>query len=1290
MIIPLEPKLEGLAAKRFFNFARKIKDLQFEKNSIRINSLVKAETQLVPQIDVIIDQRDEYIACIHVLGDLAQLRWNLVENEYGFELHSPPIDEDRNSEQVHIDQHKERTRSELRPRLIQQFTNESVRNFITSVEHPKATTKCASIKSLIADGAELQNRLSSARSIEIDNRRRQELLRSAIQPYLQLVKTDERDDYTGIRLGDIWRYFRYTWSIPQTPIPGRHLKYLIRDAAHNSHAVIGIAELSNCAVRLAPRDHTIGWSTSELIFVLTELLENNEGKVMPGSNNPSKRFQGIRSWIKSQFPDQVGMSLADKKNVIERVFAWLLDEISTGIHGIEWTGLATEQDIAEATPELVANLRELSKVFANQRKEILGNNGELDTNFLREIPVSSEILNLETARYSNASQHDSRPMLVAKKRAMELARLLDAQRTLRENYEALTDPTKVLATLEVKNVQMAINTAMRTIKSRRIGTNMLEITTCGAVPPYNSILGGKLVALLLLSPQVANDNFCRYGKDATIIRSQLKNSLVVPDNNLVWLGTTSLYSRGSSQYERLRLPAGVISPDQPEIRYHYLGNTSGYGTVQFAADTIRALENVLIRKIGYREVNHIFGEGASPRLRKLRLGLEAIGFNAQLSMLHHHERRIYGIPLFDEATTYLCGLHDDTPEYVTTPENYVHATESIAEFWRCRWLSNRLNRDETWRTLGNTQNWVLSSSLPRRETPQSLNQISGSSSSSGGNGRGSDDESKLNYWRKLASAGPNVTSEGLSSSEFETMHLDTKLEDYLFERASEGISIILTGNAGDGKTHLARAIQRRLKEDADCFEFAFDATAIMNREADVKPIVELWAEAIKSGKWMVLAINQYPLYKLRKALYHTLPDIAEEINHQWETRLTTKAADNATESNSVLLVDLSLRNVLSKSFAERILKKMLTDPTVQHYAETGNDPDFSFNFECLKNEQVQKRLFDLYERLISVGHRTTIREFWILTARLLFGKSENKSNAGAIDNWYSERLFDEDNRFSLTVALGCTADPAKVSHPHIDQQLENPIEMRSSGWSVIGDPPDSLTVSDLAAAESDFSKFKKRFFALKRRYYFEHDNGGEKVFELDRRYNALFHNILRATDDDETLSFLVQAINRSYFPKDFERMSDELCLWVGHRLDEQPTKSFVAEEYVPRSRLRIHRPKPPGTLMDVLDYVPDHLLLSVSKEISEVTDNEVSLRIDFNLFRALSAVGNGLPRHLISPSELNRLDAFMDRLWQVETIIRDEILIYNVEHVTSSAVRISDNLMRFQNIRRLGNSKERS
>ena len=185
------------------------------------------------------------------------------------------------------------------------------------------------------------------------------------------------------------------------------------------------------------------------------------------------------------------------------------------------------------------------------------------------------------------------------------------------------DPTSVLPVLEQNEVRVAINTALSSIKSRRIGTNLLEITTCGAVAPYNRMLGGKLVALLLLSPEVAADNQRRYGREATIIRSQLKNARVVPDTNLVWLGTTSLFSHGSSQYERLRLPAGVIAPDQPEIRYTYLGETSGYGTVQFADDTVRALDGLLQRRRGYRDVNGVFGEGASPRLRKLRAGLDA-------------------------------------------------------------------------------------------------------------------------------------------------------------------------------------------------------------------------------------------------------------------------------------------------------------------------------------------------------------------------------------------------------------------------------------------------------------------------------------------------------------------------------------------------------------------------------------------------------------------------------------------------------------------------------------------
>ena len=48
-----------------------------------------------------------------------------------------------------------------------------------------------------------------------------------------------------------------------------------------------------------------------------------------------------------------------------------------------------------------------------------------------------------------------------------------------------------------------MNIVLEALKGRRAGANLLEITTCGAIAPYNRILGGKLVALLMLSPQSA-------------------------------------------------------------------------------------------------------------------------------------------------------------------------------------------------------------------------------------------------------------------------------------------------------------------------------------------------------------------------------------------------------------------------------------------------------------------------------------------------------------------------------------------------------------------------------------------------------------------------------------------------------------------------------------------------------------------------------------------------------------------------------------------------------------------
>jgi hypothetical protein len=235
---------------------------------------------------------------------------------------------------------------------------------------------------------------------------------------------------------------------------------------------------------------------------------------------------------------------------------------------------------------------------------------------------------------------------------------------------------------------------------------MLEITTCGAIYPYAPMLGGKLVSLLMLSPEVAADYKATYDAPS-IISSQMRNKPVIRDNSLVYLGTTSLYLHGSSQYNRLTLPAGIIADDQPEIRYFPVGETTGFGTVQFSAETSRVIDALLSQRNAYKEVNSVFGEGTSPKLRKLKSGLRLIGFEPDRLLRHQQQRLIYGSPMFKEARDWLMERTTSLPSYLASPDRFRGSTHKIAEFWRSRWLAKRLDHDSSFFALDQNNNPLL-------------------------------------------------------------------------------------------------------------------------------------------------------------------------------------------------------------------------------------------------------------------------------------------------------------------------------------------------------------------------------------------------------------------------------------------------------------------------------------------------------------------------------------------------------------------------------------------------------
>ena len=665
MFVPIYPPLDGEVAERFHAFAMKLMCAQLVRNTNDISAALEEEIYWCQSVKSFEQNVLAYEACVRILSDLAQLRWRIVEQGYGFAL------ENRKERVVgrptaEIIASKEMLRSELQPIVDQQKQRPAVLDFIARMEREDCSGR-RSVRLLMADGVELASRLAPARDLEGEER--VEVLRYAIKPYLQEADKSV-DPTTGHRLRDIWRYFRYSWSIPQVSTPGRQLLYLVRDGSHPAHPIIGIAALNNCPLEMGEkRERYIGWH-------LTAVAERFEDAARKG------------------------------KAVLVEEVQWLEKQIATSLAEIDWTNLVTAEEVGSPDDTVIQRLVQRSQEYSVLRETLLKEvASSTQETFKADLwddeaapPVDDDILRLEAKASADVRMHIARKQLVAKKRASALSRLLSARLVIAQYRDKLTDPDLASETIGRGKVRGAVNIILKSLKGRRAGANLLEISTCGAVAPYNRILGGKLIALLMLSPQISADYRRRYS-NPSIISSQIKNRPVIRDNTLVYLGTTSLYVHGSSQYNRLRLPAGTISPDQESVCYNFIGQTSGFGTVQFSPDTSKAIDVYLTHDNNFKDVNSVFGEGTSPKLRKLKIGLYKLGFDPGKLIQHRHHRLIYAIPLFPNAREWLQERTSEVPDYIAKPDGFEDATERIVDYWRRRWLASRIQHESTMAAL---------------------------------------------------------------------------------------------------------------------------------------------------------------------------------------------------------------------------------------------------------------------------------------------------------------------------------------------------------------------------------------------------------------------------------------------------------------------------------------------------------------------------------------------------------------------------------------------------------------
>jgi len=521
-----------------------------------------------------------------------------------------------------------------------QLREGSVAAFIQGMEKKRLTSKgWHSIFSLMRDGEELSMKLSEVQ--ETENPESQvALLERAIRPYIQFVETGVVCEHTGLKLNDIWRYFRHTWVNSYKSVPGRSMTILIRDAAAPCHPVIGIACLASSVVQQSSRDKWIGWDAESIV----EHFRN--------STNPKKHA------------------------------AWLVAELDEFIKNIYLKDLFSEEVLTRA--------------------EIRKPNASVVARLLKD----SERAIKRHRLYPNASKHKDRTSgtkaewqeraetsLFRSKRAKQLATLLSIREVfLDSGVNASISHSEWKKLFESARFRQAISQVERLVKAERVGINMMDITVCGAIAPYNLLLGGKLVCLLLCSPEIVNEYERRYQNQTSLIASGMRGAAVQRKAQLVLLCTTSLYGSSLSQYSRVKAPAEMFGGKASEkVEYQSVGLSEGFGSFHFSKETLRLMAMLIGRSKEARKVNSIFGEGVNPLMRKIREALGQLGLPADILLKHGNKRVVYGVSLARNFRDVLLGLADKARYYIPLSKER-HRTELLADFWRQRWLLKRLEK----------------------------------------------------------------------------------------------------------------------------------------------------------------------------------------------------------------------------------------------------------------------------------------------------------------------------------------------------------------------------------------------------------------------------------------------------------------------------------------------------------------------------------------------------------------------------------------------------------------------
>jgi serine/threonine protein kinase len=239
----------------------------------------------------------------------------------------------------------------------------------------------------------------------------------------------------------------------------------------------------------------------------------------------------------------------------------------------------------------------------------------------------------------------------------------------------------------------------------------------------------------------------------------------------------------------------------------------------------------------------------------------------------------------------------------------------------------------------------------------------------------------LNTLSNVSAGNENATAESQVSNEyFKRIAVGSSLTEYIFEiLMSEKRNVILTGNAGDGKTTIATQIRQKLRNDPKALpaiEVLTEEKLVIVKdmsELDVQKRVDILSQSISDIENSYLIVSNTG----------TLLDSFNELNkHGFEVDQNTVLKALSSEKPEKILDDsyelINIGSINSIATACEVFKRMIAE---DHWKKCSschlsNDCPMHFNLSLLQSKEdiVVNRIALIYRRLFEYNVRLTMRQ----------------------------------------------------------------------------------------------------------------------------------------------------------------------------------------------------------------------------------------------------------------------------------------------------------------------------